>query len=61
MWRDLSATPPDRIFQVILETFLHAKPNQARGQVDCDILVYNIRKSRGGYMLKPGSKKEGRM
>ena len=41
MWRNLSATPLARILWVISEAVLQAKPDQAIGQADQEILVEN--------------------
>ena len=57
----MSATPPTRILQVILEAVLQTEPDQFIGQGDQDILVDNRRKIRGKYILKPGRTKEGRV
>ena len=56
IWIDLSLTTPVRIFQVVLESVLQAKPNQALRQVDQGILVEN-RKRRGDNLLDPGRNK----
>ena len=61
MWRDLSATPRDRILQVILEAVLQAKPDQALCQVAREILLEDRRKRRGDDMLNPERNKEGHM
>ena len=59
--RDLLGIPPDRKLQVILEEVLQAKPYQAIGQGDWEILLDNRRKRRGNNILKPLSNKEGQM
>ena len=61
MWRYLSETPPVRILQVILEAFLQAQLNQDLFQVDHNILLEDIIKSRGDHLLNPGIRKERRM
>ena len=54
IWRDLSERPPDSILQVVLEAVLQAKPDQATGRVDWEILLDNRSKRRGDNMLNPG-------
>ena len=45
---------------MILEAVLEANANQDLRQVARDIFVEDIRKRRGGDILKPGRTKEGR-
>ena len=61
MERDLSATPPASILQVILEAVIQAKTDQDIGQGDWEILLDNRRKRRGKDTLKPIRRKKGRM
>ena len=58
MWIYLSATPPTKILQVILESFLQAQPNLSLGWVGCKILAETRRKSRGDNLVKPERNKE---
>ena len=61
IWRDFSATPPDRIFQVILEAVLQDKPDKYLCHLDREILVEDRRKVICDNLLKPGRTKEGRV
>ena len=56
----MSETPPARILQVILDTLLQAKTDQAIGKGDWYILVDNRRKRRRNDLSKPERKKKGR-
>ena len=59
MCRDLSATPPARILEVILEAILHTGPNKARVLGYWEIQVDKERRRRGKDMLKPVRSKGG--
>ena len=54
MCKYLSATPPDRIMRVILETFLQTKPDQVKYKGDREIMLDKRRKRRVEDMLKTG-------
>ena len=59
MGRYLSATPPARIFRVIIEAVRQGRPNQASGQVAWNILVEARRRRIGVDLLKPGRNNKG--